>query len=224
MTETPATVTVDLAKELGHLDRIWRSFGYDELNWTYTPTGMDIFRQIRGLRDGPYWIRNHNAFTTGNGLSWDYWGSTNCYTEDKNHRPHYDFTINDRIYDVYLEADCKPMIELDFMPYDLSSRQDLGPAESWRYPPRDYDRWRELNYRFASHLIDRYGKDEVRTWIFSPWNEPDIDYFKIDPEISAGRETDAERKTRCDEYCKLYDFAIAGLTYADEGRESADLT
>lgn len=210
------TVTADLNQRLGPLHRIWRSFGYDEMNWTYTPTGKSIFRQIKELGDGPFWIRNHNAFTTGNRLSWDYWASTNCYTEDERHRPTYDFSENDRVYDVYVEAGCKPMIELDFMPHDLSSQKDLGPAESWRYPPRDYDRWMELNARFAEHLISRYGKREVRSWYFSPWNEPDISYFKLDPAIDPGRETEEQLDARCAEYCKLYDYAVAGLLQADE--------
>lgn len=31
------TITVDAGAEIGPLDRIWRSFGYDEINWSYTP-------------------------------------------------------------------------------------------------------------------------------------------------------------------------------------------
>jgi len=33
------TVRVDCATWKGPLRRIWTSFGYDELNWTYTPSG-----------------------------------------------------------------------------------------------------------------------------------------------------------------------------------------
>ena len=212
----PVHIHVDASSEIGPMERIWRSFGYDEINWTYTPKGRAVFDAIAGLRDGPYWIRNHNAFTSGNRLSWDYWASTNCYTEDSHHKPSYDWSVNDRIYDVYLSHNCKPMIELDFMPHDLSSHRELGPRESWRFPPRDHERWRELNARFAQHLIDRYGSNEVRQWYFSPWNEPDIDYFKIDPADDPRTENRDQLGRRCAEYCKLYDYAVAGLLDADD--------
>lgn len=31
--------------------------------------------------------------------------------------------------------------------------------------------------RFASHLVDRYGIDEVSQWYFEVWNEPNIDFW-----------------------------------------------
>jgi len=210
-------VAVDAASDLGPLDRIWRSFGYDELNWTYTPGGRAVFKAIGGLGDGPYWIRNHNAFTSGDTLSREFWGSTNCYTEDERHVPRYDWSVNDRIYDVYLENGCKPMIELDFMPHDLSRFKETGPKESWRYPPRDYGRWRELNARFARHLIDRYGKTEVRQWYFSSWNEPDLEYFQSEPGQTPRKESGEQLAARCAEFCRLHDHAAAGLRDADGG-------
>ena len=206
-------IRVDAAEVVGDLDRIWRSFGYDELNWTYTPTGRYIFSQIRDLNDGPYWIRNHNAFTSGNGLSWPYWASTNCYTEDDAGRPHYDWAIIDRVYDVYVENNCKPMIELDFMPHDLSAFPETGPKNSWRYPPKDFQRWQELNHRFARHLIERYGTAEVRTWYFSSWNEPNIGYFRATPDEDRN---DPEQRERNEEtFFKLHDHTDAGIRAAD---------
>lgn len=210
-------IEIEASAQMYPVDRIWCSFGYDELNWTYTPKGKEIFRQIGNLTDGPYWIRNHNAFTSGNKLSWDCWGSTNCYTEDENNRPKYDWSENDRIFDVFLENGCKPMIELDFMPHDLSSHPELGPKDSWRYPPKDYERWRELNFKFARHLIDRYGKLEVRQWYFSAWNEPDDKYFRIYPGTSTSMESSSEKKKRCSEFCKLYDYTASGILAADDG-------
>ncbi len=208
------TVKVDTSRELGPIRRIWRSLGYDELNWTYTQIGRDIFSQMKQLHDGPYWIRTHNAFTSGNGISEPAWGSTNCYTEDGSGKPRYDFGINDRIYDIYLENNCKPMIELNFMPHDLSSHPETGLRESWRYPPKDYDRWRELNQRFADHLLSRYGKAEVRTWYLSTWNEADINYFKWKPDEDL---TDPEqRKARDEELFKVHDYCTDGIWSVDE--------
>jgi xylan 1,4-beta-xylosidase len=62
-------------------------------------------------------------------------------------------------------------------------------------PPKDHDKWRELVRVLTAHLVQRYGKDEVLTWYFEVWNEPDIDYWHSSPE----------------EYFKLYDYAVAGV-------------
>ena len=202
-----AFIRVDCSKKLGKLDRVWHSIGYDEINWTYTPIGKDIYRQIKELGDGPYYIRNHNAFTSGNGLSSPAWGSTNCYREDEKGNSIYDWTIIDRVYDTFVEHNCKPIIELGFMPHHISAQSTKGPKNSWRYPPKDYEKWKELCRRFVSHLIDRYGKAEVRTWYFAVWNEPDVSYWM--PEL------DNESKEKVDEYCKLYDYAAAGILSTD---------
>jgi len=207
-------IKVDAGKRLGELRRIWRSIGYDEINWTYTQIGKHIYRQFRGLHDGPYWVRNHNAFTSGNLISAPAWGSTNCYTEDTDGTPKYDFSVNDRVYDTFLEHNCKPMPELGFMPHDLSRHPETGPKESWRYPPKDYDRWRDLVSEYARHLISRYGAAEVRTWYFSTWNEADIGYFKWKPDEELGE--DDQRRARDQEYFKLHDYSCDGMWRVDD--------
>ena len=35
---------------------------------------------------------------------------------------------------------------------------------------------------WASHLRDRYRADEVSTWLWEVWNEPDIEYWHGTPE------------------------------------------
>ena len=62
-------------------------------------------------------------------------------------------------------------------------------------PPKDYKIWGELIRKFTQHLVDRYGRQQVSTWYFEVWNEPDIIYWHGTPE----------------EYFKLYDYAVAGV-------------
>lgn len=64
-TQKPVTLIVEASRSLGPMRRIWRSIGYDEINWTYTPLGKYIFSQIKALGDGPFWVRNHNVFSSG---------------------------------------------------------------------------------------------------------------------------------------------------------------
>src|SRR5690348_6962149 len=43
---TEASVRVDCDVPQGPLRRIWTSFGYDEINWTYTPAGARALKVI----------------------------------------------------------------------------------------------------------------------------------------------------------------------------------
>jgi xylan 1,4-beta-xylosidase len=208
-----AAVRVDFGTSTGALRPIWRSIGYDEINWTYTPRGRALYDGLGRIFGGPLSVRNHNAFTSGNGLSSPAWGSTNLYHERSDGSMHLDWTWSDQIYDVLVEHGCLPIIELGFMPRDLSSHptdlagyrpgRGLGgePYESraWTYPPKSYTRWRELCQGFVAHLVDRYGAPRVRQWRFEVWNEPDIPHYW---------------QGSCEEYCQLYEASVAGVAAA----------
>ncbi len=44
-------------------------------------------------------------------------------------------------------------------------------------PPKSMERWDALIAALAHNLVDRYGIDEVSTWYFEVWNEPNIDFW-----------------------------------------------
>jgi xylan 1,4-beta-xylosidase len=99
----------------------------------------------------------------------------------------YNFSYIDQIYDGLLAHGVKPFIELGFMPPDLSS--DPSKLHSFWYhpnvaPPKSYAEWDAMIRAFAKHLIDRYGIDEVASWYFEVWNEPNIDFWKGEPKQS----------------------------------------
>jgi xylan 1,4-beta-xylosidase len=48
-------------------------------------------------------------------------------------------------------------------------------------PPKDWEKWDNLITRFISHLLDRYGIDEISQWYFEVWNEPNLDFWGGDP-------------------------------------------
>ena len=101
------------------------------------------------------------------------------YSEDKQGNPVYNFTYVDQIYDGLLANGVKPFVELSFMPKQLAARLDYHPF--WYHPivspPGDYGKWNALIKAFAQHLVDRYGIDEVSSWYFEVWNEPNIDFW-----------------------------------------------
>jgi xylan 1,4-beta-xylosidase len=185
------------------LRRIWRYVGYDEPNFTYTPGGRELLAKLGSMSDAPYFIRCHFLLCSGDGTGRPKWGSTNVYSEDEEGRPVYSWEILDRIMDTIVETGCTPFVEIGFMPRALSSAPPDEPYEGpqapgWRYPPKDYGRWMELVRELGAHCLARYGPREVDRWYWELWNEPDISYWQ----------------GSVDEYCRLYDHTVAGLTSA----------
>jgi xylan 1,4-beta-xylosidase len=95
-------------------------------------------------------------------------------------RPVHDFTGVDRVYDQLMEIGLRPVVELSFMPRDLASDpgQTVFSYGAIVSPPKDWDRWADLVRDLASHLMQRYGRDEVVSrWAFEVWNEPNLEVF-----------------------------------------------
>jgi xylan 1,4-beta-xylosidase len=204
----PATVKIEVHTDRpqGAWQSIWNFWGYDEPNYTYAANGKNLLREFAQLSCEPVYIRVHNLFTTGDGSASLKWGSTNAYTEDASGKPVYNWTLVDRIFDTFRETGVKPLVQLGFMPEALSTHpqpyRHTFPKGNiftgWTYPPKDYAKWSELVFRFAQHLRERYGDDEVKSWLWEVWNEPDIDYWHGTPE----------------EYFKLYDFSVDAVLRA----------
>jgi xylan 1,4-beta-xylosidase len=90
----------------------------------------------------------------------------------------YSFFNADRIFDFLVSIGMKPFVELSFMPTALQSGGDIVFFYKANVtPPRDHARWADLITRLARHWVDRYGIDEVRSWYFEVWNEPNLDAF-----------------------------------------------
>ncbi len=209
----PVTITVDAAKSQGPLKPVWRFFGADEPNYATMKDGQKLLDHLGELRPKQVYFRAHNLLNTGDGTPAFKWGSTNAYTEDKDGRPIYNWMITDMIIDSYLERGVRPYLQVGFMPEALSSAPEGTPYRhswrpgfkyeliegGWNYPPNDYNKWEELVYQWTKHNVEKYGKDEVLTWYFEVWNEPNgPSYWKGTPE----------------EFYKTHDYAIAGVKRA----------
>ena len=215
------TITVDAGQGKGELKPIWRWCGYDEPNYTYLPYGKKLVGQFTGDKNspfGPAYFRAHNLLVTGDGVGRPKWGSTNIYTEDAAGKPVYDWTIIDKIFDTYIEAGARPYAQIGFMPKALSLRPEpyehnWTPARGgnlftgWTTPPNNYDKWRELNFQWAKHCVEKYGMEEVKKWYWEVWNEPNIAYFTA-AERGGNKEVD---------YCKVWDYAADGIREGDSG-------
>jgi xylan 1,4-beta-xylosidase len=99
----------------------------------------------------------------------------------------YNFNYVDQIYDGLLDNGVRPYVELSFMPRKLASDPN-GLHPFWYHPvvspPKDYADWDAMIRAFAQHLVTRYGIDEVATWKFEVWNEPNLDFWGGNPRQS----------------------------------------
>jgi xylan 1,4-beta-xylosidase len=204
-----AQIRVDAGTWLGELAHNWNYIGYDEINYTYVPEGQELLAKFMELQEKPYYVRPHHLLCTGNCHGFYKWGSTNAYLEDDAGNPVYDWTIVDRVFDTILTYHCKPFVEIGFMPQDLADPErydmtkDSWTAQQyrtvgWACPPKDYHRWYDLVFNLVRHCLERYGGDEIATWYWELWNEPDIFYWQGSIE----------------EFNKLYDYTAAAVKAA----------
>src|SRR5258708_36235914 len=119
--ETTATIEVHADQPDGQMIPIWNYFGYDEPNYTYTTNGKKLLTELAAASPAPVYVRVHNLLTTGDGSASFKWGSTNVYTEDAAGKPVYSCTILDRIFDTFHAAGIKPLVEIGFELYALST-------------------------------------------------------------------------------------------------------
>jgi len=206
----PINIAIDAQNEIGPMSPIWAWWGYDEPNYTYMKDGKKLLSEIAALSAVPVYVRAHSLLVTGEGTSALKWGSTNAYTEDENGNAIYDWTIVDKIFDTYIERGMKPLAQIGFMPEALSVKPSPyrhywkpGAAYNdiytgWAYPPKDYNKWAELVFQWVKHSVERYGKEEVESWYWELWNEPNIGYWQGTTEA----------------YIKLYDYTADAVKRA----------
>jgi xylan 1,4-beta-xylosidase len=119
------------------------------------------------------------------------------YSEDNKGNPRYNYMYVDVLFDFLHSIGIKPFVELGFMPSALASGNKT--IFWWRgnvTPPKDYDKWQALIRNLVQHFTDRYGAEEVKTWYFEVWNEPNLDGFW------AGSQ---------EEYFKLYKYSVSAV-------------
>lgn len=89
----------------------------------------------------------------------------------------YNWQYIDDVFDRMLDLNVKPFVELAFLPTCMAAensktvfwwKANITPAED------SFEKWHDLIKAFTQHCVDRYGIDEVLTWYFEVWNEPNL--------------------------------------------------
>ena len=120
------------------------------------------------------------------------------YREDSKGNPEYNYQYVDALFDFLISIDMKPFVELGFMPSALASgNQTIFWWKGNVTPPKDYKKWEDLIRNLTQHFTDRYGVEEVKTWYFEVWNEPNLT-----PGFWTGTQ---------EEYFKLYEYSARAV-------------
>ena len=186
-------ITVDAAAPGHPFPHYWeRMFGSGRAALSLRDSYRHDLRTLKGSTAVAY-VRFHGILHDELGV----------YDENKSGQPVYNFSYVDSIYDGLLATGVRPLVELSFMPNKLA-RQPM-PHSFWYKPnispPKSYERWDALITALARHVIERYGIDEVATWYFEVWNEPNLDFWGGLPRQSS--------------YWELYDHTAAALKAVD---------
>ncbi len=178
------TINVNFSKEKGPLNTMFNEcVGAGRAN---EGLRADWQQQLIYVKKecGFRYIRMHGLLTDDMGV----------YKEDRNGNPQYNYMYVDVLFDFLHSIGIKPFVELGFMPSALASGSKT--IFWWKgnvTPPNDYDKWGALIKNLVQHFTERYGADEVKTWYFEVWNEPNLDGFW------AGTQ---------EEYFKLYKYSV----------------
>jgi len=134
----------------------------------------------------------------------------------------YDFRVSDLRLDYLVEKGYDILLAYAGMPdciaasvankTSVSKNKTRYKGKMWNSsPPRDHALWEEICYEYTKHNVQRYGIDTVSKWHCHCFNEPDLQSFFMS-ELPK-----EEIKTRCEEYCKLYQSFEKGVRRASEG-------
>ena len=181
-------ITIDCAKEKGTFNTMFKEcIGAGRANEGLRADWQQQLAMVKRDCDFKY-IRMHGLLTDDMAV----------YYEDAKGNPQYNFQYVDVLFDFLQSIGIKPFVELGFMPSALAS----GPQTIfwWRgnvTPPKDHQKWADLIENLTAHFTQRYGTDEVKTWYFEVWNEPNL---------TGGFWTGTQ-----DDYFKLYEYAAKAI-------------
>ena len=162
---------------VGNNTEFWKAAGSDHLFYhSLKPAGRNLLKRM-GKTNSHHYLRSHHTFNqdTKNGVI----RGQNVYSEDPEGNPIYDFSNLNKVFRAYVENGIKPIVEYDYLPEALT--RDKGEVSKGNDEgmtmintgPNDWEKWSGLMKATTQNFIDEFGIDEVRTWYFEVWNEPD---------------------------------------------------
>jgi len=169
--------TIDAQKVVGVNSEFWKAAGSDHLFYhVLKPSGQALLNRMQTTQSHRY-MRSHHTFQqdTKHGVL----RGQNVYSEDEYGNPQYDFTCANKVFAEYVKRGIKPIVEFDYLPEELEIKDksiNIGNDENMvmrNTGPNDWEKWSDLMKAASRNFINTFGEEEVRTWYFEVWNEPD---------------------------------------------------
>ena len=116
------------------------------------------------------------------------------YFEKPDGKVVYNWQYIDDLFDRMLRLGVRPFVELSFFPKDMAaenSKTQMWWRNNVSVDRNNFGKWHNLVQAFTQHVVERYGMEEVKTWYFEVWNEPNLtgtggffhgtktDYFRL---------------------------------------------
>ncbi len=106
---------------------------------------------------------------------WDVFGEEMMLNETSQEGEYY-FGRLDKIFDFLTEHQIKPYLEMGYKPKALHrSLRNTIVMEKREIPFGGYESYERFIRAFVTHLINRYGLEEVETWYFEQWSGEDFE-------------------------------------------------
>jgi xylan 1,4-beta-xylosidase len=191
--------TIDASVVVGENTEFWKAAGSDHLFYHVPrPSGQVLLDRMQATQSHRY-LRSHHTLSQDkkNGVL----RGQEVYSEDANGNIVYNFSKVNEVYREYVKRGIKPIVEYDYMPDLLDIDSDkitVGNDEGMTLRntgPSDWKKWSNLLKEATRNFIDEFGEEEVKTWYFEVWNEPDG--WPVD---------------QLDVFFKMYDVFVDALT------------
>ena len=150
-------ISIDSNRSAGKFPHFWRATGFSPAQLLLTHEMRATLGLVSGTpRQEVEYMRPHYML--------DLVRATRSGTKIQ-----YDWSLFDKAVDTMVEFGFKPIFEIMGNPSDVFTGFDKKD---------DILVWRDMVTDMTRRFIDRYGRDEVRSWYFETWNEPDLVWWK----------------------------------------------
>ncbi|MBN2712326.1 MAG: hypothetical protein JXR97_07800 [Planctomycetes bacterium] len=160
--------------------QFWRAIGYDFLfKSTHEPEGQYLLDRCAKKGTVKY-LRSHFTFNNSDASADGKAGGNVCGRVIKinaDSSVKYDFSHVNKTFREYVKRGMKPIVEFDFFPDGMCyTAEETANDEGFAAVSgiiKDWALWEDLLNKFMINLEENFGKDELKTWYFEVWNEPD---------------------------------------------------
>ncbi len=184
-----AQITVQGDQKGDYLYPFWAGVTFHPTEYLSTSWGKDLLTDLAETNAIQTYVRIYNQPEFASRVNKD---GTVSYSWQ-----HFDERVQ-----TILKLGLKPIVVFYSMSKEIAADPDIKRTRAFGStlyigPPRDYALWEEVCRDFVRHIMGKYGKEEVASWYYRCWNEPNHEIFWHNEDMEG--------------YFKLYDHFAAAV-------------